>query len=102
MLCIFLPSTIEETANAPAIQIFYVVILGVLSSAAAYCAWAKALSLAKNVSSVSNYMFVTPFLTSILAMAIAGESVEASTAIGGIFIFAGLVLFTFAGKLKVK
>lgn len=100
MLCIFLPSTIEETANAPAIQIFYVVILGLLSSAAAYCAWAKALSLARNVSSVSNYMFVTPFLTSILAMAIAGEKVEASTVIGGIFIFAGLILFTFAGKIK--
>lgn len=102
MLCIFIPSTIEETVNAPSIQIFYILILGVLSSAAAYCAWAKALSLAKSVSSVSNYMFVTPFLTSVLAMVIAGESVEKSTVIGGIIIFAGLILFTVAGKIQKK
>lgn len=102
MLCVFIPPTVEEALNAPAVQIFYILILGVLSSAAAYCAWAKALSLAKNVSSVSNYMFVTPFLTSVLAMAIAGERVERSTVIGGIIIFAGLILFTAAGKLQKK
>jgi len=100
MLCIFIPSTTYEAVNAPVEQIFNVVVLGVLSSAAAYCAWAKALSLAKNISSVSNYMFVTPFLTSILAVLIAGEKIESSTVIGGIFIFAGLIIFTFAGKAE--
>lgn len=100
MLFIFLPSTIYETVGAPAIQIFYVVVLGVFSSAAAYYTWSRALSLAENVSSVSNYMFITPFLTSILAVPIAGECVESSTVIGGIFIFAGLILYTFAGKNK--
>lgn len=98
MLFIFLPSTIYETIYAPPIQLFNVAVLGVLSSAAAYCAWAKALSLAKNVSYVSNYMFLTPFLTSILAVPMAGERVQSSTVIGGIFIFAGLILFTFTGK----
>ena len=99
MLCVFLPGAVREAAAAPPIQYLYVLILGVLSSAAAYCAWSKALSLAQNTSSVSNYMFITPFLTTLLGLWLAGEPVEASTVAGGALIIAGLLLFRFGGRL---
>jgi drug/metabolite transporter (DMT)-like permease len=95
MLCVFLPGAVAEVSSAPPIQILYVVILGVFSSAVAYCSWSKALSLATNTSSVSNYMFITPFLTTLLGLWLAGEPVELSTVIGGSLIISGLLLFRF-------
>lgn len=99
MLCVFLPGAMAEIKGAPPIQYLYILILGVFSSAVAYCAWAKALSLAKNTSSVSNYMFITPFVTTLLGLWIAGEPVELSTVIGGVLIIAGLLLFRFGDRL---
>ena len=85
-------------AAAPPIQYLYLAVLGVFSSAIAYCAWSKALSLAANTSSVSNYMFVTPFLTTLLGLWLAGEAIEMSTVAGGALIIAGLLLFRFGGR----
>lgn len=102
MLCVFLPGGLGELRAAPPIALLYVLILGVFSSAVAYCAWAKALSLAPNASSVSNYMFVTPFLTTLLGLWIAGEPVEAATVAGGALIIAGLLLFRFGDRLLAR
>ena len=98
MLCVFLPQGVRELAVAPPNAIMYVLILGVFSSAVAYCAWAKALSLAQNTSSVSNYMFVTPFLTALLGLWLAGEPIELPTVIGGLMIILGLLAFRFGDK----
>lgn len=92
-LCVFLPSSIEPTIHAPAEQIIYVLILGIFSSALAYIAWAKAISLAEKTTYVTNYMFVTPFLTTILGFVMMGEVPDKSTILGGIIILSGLFLF---------
>ena len=102
MLCVFLPQAARELPGAPAVQYGYILILGVLSSAVAYCAWAKALSLAQNTSSVSNYMFITPFVTTLLGLWIAGEPVELSTVAGGVLIIGGLLLFRFGDRLRQR
>lgn len=102
MLAVFLPGSVTELKTAPPAQVGYILILGILSSAAAYCAWAKAFSKAKSTSSVSNYMFATPFLTTLLALAIAGEPVERPTVLGGLIIIAGLLLFHFGEGLLRK
>jgi len=99
MLAIFLPSAIGEARSAPAIQFFYVATLGIFPSAIAYIAWSKAFSLAKNTSSVSNYMFVTPFTTTLFGFLIAGEVPDISTIIGGTIILTGLFIFNFGDKL---
>jgi drug/metabolite transporter (DMT)-like permease len=98
MLCVFLPQGVRDIAAAPPVAIGYVLFLGVFSGAVAYVAWSKALSLAKDTSSVSNYMFVTPFLTTLLGLWIANEPVEASTVVGGLMIIAGLLLFRFGER----
>lgn len=92
-LFIFAPRSVNEIKAAPFIVILYVVILGVFSSAIAYISWSKALAIAKKTSMVSNYMFFTPVITSILGYMIASEVPDASTIIGGIVILFGAVVF---------
>jgi drug/metabolite transporter (DMT)-like permease len=98
LLAIFLPSSIREASSAPNIQIFYVVMLGIFSSAIAYVTWSIAIAKAKQTSQVSNYMFINPFLTSIIGFFMAGEIPEQSALIGGTIILLGIVVFNFGEK----
>ncbi len=98
LLAIFAPVSIREIPNAPPVQFVYIAIMGVFSSAIAYAAWAKAFSLAKQTSQVSNYMFITPFLTSILGFLIAGEVPDHATLLGGGIILLGVFIFNFGRK----
>ena len=102
MLAVFGPSAVEEVAKAPGIQYFYLAVLGIGSSAIAYVSWAKAFSKAGKTSQVSNYMFVTPFLTSILGFVLAGEVPDHATLAGGSIILLGVLLFNFGGKFCKK
>lgn len=92
-LFIFAPRALQKTLVAPIELLFYVSILGIFSSALAYISWAKAISLAEKTTYVSNYMFVTPFLTTILGFVMIGEVPDYSTILGGIIILSGLFLF---------
>lgn len=100
LLGIFLPASVNQAIAAPVIQWVYVLILGVFSSAIAYVAWTKALSIAEKTSQVSNYMFLTPFITSLLSFFIAGEMPEQSTILGGTIILFGVFLFNFGERIK--
>lgn len=97
LLAVFAPASIREISHAPAIQYLYLAVLGICSSAIAYVSWAKAFSKAKKTSQVSNYMFVTPFLTSILGFLLAGEVPDRATLVGGSIILVGVFLFNFGG-----
>lgn len=99
LLAIFAPAAAKEIAQAPGIQYFYLAVLGIGSSAIAYVCWAKAFSKARKTSQVSNYMFITPFLTSILGFLLAGEVPDTATLIGGSIILLGVLLFNFGGLL---
>ena len=100
MLALFAPEAAREVATAPPVQFVYLAVLGVGSSAIAYVAWTKAFAKAKQTSQVSNYMFVTPFLASLLGFLLAGEVPDRATLVGGAIILAGLLLFNFGGALK--
>ena len=102
LLSIFLPESIDKAVTAPPIQLLYILILGIFPSAFAFISWAKAFAKAKQTSSVSNYMFVTPLLTSILGFIIAHEKVEISAIIGGIIIITGLLLFNYGNNKKME
>lgn len=101
MLAVFLPSSIKEAAAAPPIQLFYIAILGVFSSAIAYAAWSRAFAKAAKTSQVSNYMFVTPILTSVLGFLMVKEIPDAATLSGGSFIMIGMLVFNFGGKVRL-
>jgi drug/metabolite transporter (DMT)-like permease len=102
MLFLFLPNSVGEIKNAPLTQIVYVIILGIFPSAIAYITWTYAFSKAKTASSVTNYMFFTPFLTTILGILLAKETPDLSTIIGGIIIIVGMFIYNFSDKIIQK
>jgi drug/metabolite transporter (DMT)-like permease len=102
MLAVFIPDSVREAGSAPPVQLVYIVILGVFSSAIAYATWAQAIKKAKNTASVSNYMFLTPFLTTLLGFVLAGEMPDMSTIVGGAIIMTGVLIFNFGGKLTAN
>lgn len=102
LLSVFLPESVSKVAAAPPIQLVYILILGIFPSAIAYISWAKAFAKATHTSSVSNYMFVTPFLASIFGVIIGHETIDLSAIIGGTIIILGLLLFNFGDKLKLR
>lgn len=102
MLSIFAPTGYREIIAAPPIQFAYLAALGIFSSAIAYVSWARALSMAKKTSQVSNYMFLTPFVVSILGIFIANEVPDRATITGGGIILAGVFIFNFGGRMFCK
>lgn len=99
MLSIFAPAGAAELHDAPAKAMISLAILGVFSSAAAYMSWAKALAKAKRASSVSNYMFLTPFLASIMGFVLVGEKPDMGTFAGGGIIFAGMAVYYYGNGI---
>ena len=91
----FLPNAVTELATASSIQILVVLSLGIFSSGVAYVLWGKALSIAEKTSEVTNFMFVTPLLSTILGFLFLKEIPSMVTFIGGTMILIGLVLFQF-------
>ena len=102
MLAIFLPASISEMRVAPPIQLLYIAILGIFSSAIAYVTWAQALKKAERTSSVSNYMFITPFLTTLLGFVLTHEKPDGSTIAGSLVILTGVLIFNFGDRLFAK
>ncbi len=98
LLSIFLPASVKEVRAAPVKQWLYLAVLGIFSSAIAYVSWSKAFAKAKQTSQVSNYMFITPFVTSVLGFLIANEIPEPSTIVGGGIILLGAFLFNYRVK----
>ncbi len=94
-LSVFTPGAIQELPAAPVKVYILLLILGCCSSALAYCCWTKAFSKAKNASSVSNYMFINPFISSLMGWLIIGDPIEKSAILGGAAIMFGLFLFNF-------
>ena len=97
-LLFFLPDAVAQGRSAPFAALAVVVFLGVFPSAAAYLFWARALALAPRTSLVTNYMFLTPFLSLLLEYVVTGGLPEASTFAGGGVILASLLLFSLAGQ----
>ena len=95
LLAVFLPRSIEEVRNVPPHPLLWVALLGICSSAIAYATWAQAMKKAKQAALVSNYMFLTPFLTTLLGYLLAGETPDRATVIGGSAILLGMLLFCF-------
>lgn len=102
LLGIFLPGALGEMPAAPPTAFVYVAIMGVFPSAAGYALWAKALSKAPKTSQVSNYMFVTPFATTLLGFLMAGEIPDRATVIGGGIILFGMLVFNLGDRLNLS
>lgn len=99
LAAVFSRGAAGELMSASPAQLTGLAVLSVLSSSIAYVSWTKAISKAQNTASVSNYMFITPFLAAIMAYIITGETIEPSKAAGGAIVLLGVCLFNFGDKL---
>ncbi|MCL2695699.1 MAG: DMT family transporter [Clostridiales bacterium] len=100
LLAVFAPQAVAEAAQAPPSALLWVSIMGVLPSAIAYIAWARAFALAPRTSYVTNYMFFTPFLAGLLGFLFAREVPDLWTWIGGSIILLGALIFNRAGHRR--
>jgi drug/metabolite transporter (DMT)-like permease len=102
LLCVFLPGSINEIKNAPRIQFVYILILGIFSSAISFFTWSKAISKSKKMSTVSNYAFLTPVVTSVFGFIMINEKPSKETIISGIIILTGMFIYNFGEKIKFR
>lgn len=98
LLSPFLGDALREVPAAPEAHTLILVLLGVFPSAIAYLLWVKAMSLTSKTSYVTNYMFLTPFLSLLLELAVLRQWPDAGALLGGVIILGSLALFAFAGK----
>ena len=102
-LGLFAPQAYVEIFHVPAKIVLLVLVLGVVCSGLSYCTWTIAFSKAKNASTVSNFMFINPFISTFFATILIGDPIESSALIGGGVIMIGMFLFNFGEKfIKAK
>ena len=89
---------LPQLAGASTSHIIALIYLGALPSATAYFTWGKAMSYAERTSEVTNFMFVTPLLSTIMGFIILHEVPNAGTFIGGAIIIISIVVFNLKGK----
>ena len=89
---------LHQLAGAIVSHIIALIYLGALPSATAYFTWGKAMSYAERTSEVTNFMFVTPLLSTIMGFIILHEVPNAGTFIGGAIIIISIVVFNLKGK----
>ncbi len=93
MLAVFAPRAVRELSHTRADAVFAVGFLGIFASAVAFLCWTKALSLADKASQVSNFMFITPIISTAIEIALFRELPDAATWLGGAVILLGALLF---------
>lgn len=102
MFLVFLPQAIEEISTAPLPSLLAVLFMGIFPSAIGFLLWTKALSLATQIGDVTNFMFVTPLLSTLLAILLIGEFPDSGTLWGGMAILLGLGIFNNRHRLTSR
>ena len=74
--------------------------VGIFEMGFTFIVWLKALKLSKTTAMVSNYIYLTPFLSLLVISFVIGEKILLSTIIGLIFIVAGIIIQQYYSQLK--
>lgn len=93
LLLVFLPQAVQEVQTAPISALLAVLFMGIFPSAIGFLLWTRALSIARQIGDVTNFMFVTPLLSTLLEIILIGDIPDRGTIIGGITILSGVALF---------
>lgn len=97
LLMLFLPETLKTIESTDISCIAVAVYMGIMPSAVSYILWSKAMSLADRTNEVTNYMFVTPLLSTIMGFIMLNEIPDTGTFIGGAVIIASVIIFNLKG-----
>lgn len=93
MLAVFAPRAVNELLTAKADAVLSVVYLGIFASAVAFLCWTKAFSMVEKVSQVSNFMFMTPLISTVFEIMLLKDLPDTVTLLGGLVILLGAFLF---------
>jgi len=91
-MCIFLPNLIRELPQAPITANLVVAYLGLFPAAIAYFLWGYALNRAEKTVYVTNFLYLSPFLTVVMAYFWLGETISPLAFVGGIVVITGMVI----------
>ena len=90
----------KELVSADFKYIWSLLYLGIFTSALGYFFFNKGIEIAEKTSDVTNFIFVTPLIASLLSYLVLGETLNAGTAIGGAIIIASIIVFALKGEQK--
>jgi drug/metabolite transporter (DMT)-like permease len=93
LLSFFIPGGISILITVPFYHVLNILWLGFFPGAIAYLFWTNAIGKADKITSVTNFMFLTPLLASIIGFIIINEIPNTATIVGGIIIILGSILF---------
>lgn len=93
LMCVVFPQSFVEFISAPTTKILLLIVYCVFCTFVPFLLWAKAFELAKNFSSVSNYMLLSPVFTTIFSVLFLNETVGVRSISGLLLILGGTVLF---------
>jgi len=91
-MCIFLPNLVREFPAAPTGVNLVVIYLGVFPAAIAYFLWGYALAKVEKTVYVTSFLYLTPFLASVMAFFWLGERIPALAFLGGLVVVAGMIV----------
>ncbi|MCL2575955.1 MAG: DMT family transporter [Defluviitaleaceae bacterium] len=91
-MMIFLPDLLKELPQASLTSIGIVAYLGVFPAALAYLLWGYALAKAKKTVHITSFLYLSPFLASLIAFIWLGEQMPVLAFVGGIVVVAGMVI----------
>ncbi len=82
--------------------IFGVIYIGLFEMGITFVIWSQALRLAKTTASVSNFIYLVPFLSLAVIHLLVGETILLSTVVGLVFIVAGIILQHFNRRVRYR
>ena len=94
-MSVFMPRLVREFLHVPMHVNLFVIYLGMFPAASAYFLWNLALSKAEKTVHVTSFMYIIPFLASVIAFFWLGEEMSALALFGGVVIIAGMVIINF-------
>jgi len=97
-MLVFLPGLIREMPSVPLLVNLIPVYLGIFPAALAYLAWVYALSKARSTAHVTMFLYLIPFIATLLAFLWLNERISPSAFIGGIVIVLGMFISSKWGK----
>jgi len=99
-LGVFAKPAFTEMLEASTTSLLSVVLLAIFPSALGFLMWTKALARAGRTASVTNFMFVTPLLATLIGFSLIGEIPDLGTIVGGTVILSGVLLFNIINSRK--
>ena len=93
----FVPATVSDFCEATVPAALAVLYIGLFPAGLAYIFWNRALDMAENTSTVSNWLFVIPLVASVLGFVLLREVPDMGTIIGGVIIIVSVVVFSLKG-----